>query len=66
MDNRCYCGREHCTIDKIIWIVERGAAWAFQQAMGLIWYYINSHPRMAELGRSTLNRIVMAPEFSTK
>ena len=45
---------------------ERGGAWAFQQAMGLVWYYINSHPGMAELGRSTLHRIVTAREFSVK
>lgn len=42
---------------------ERGAAWAFQQAIGLVWYYLDSHPGMTELGRSTLNRIVMALEF---
>jgi aminoglycoside phosphotransferase (APT) family kinase protein len=36
----------------------RGAAWAFQQSMGLVWYYDRTHPGMAELGRSTLARIV--------
>lgn len=36
----------------------RGAAWAFQQAMGLVWYYENSNPGMAQLGRSTLARIL--------
>ncbi|MBB4146194.1 aminoglycoside phosphotransferase family protein [Rhizobium rhizoryzae] len=49
--------------DDVEW--ERGAAWAFQQAMGLVWYYLDSHPGMAELGRSTLNRITTAPEFSS-
>ncbi len=37
---------------------KRGAAWAFQQAMGLVWYYHISNPAMAELGRSTLARLL--------
>jgi aminoglycoside phosphotransferase (APT) family kinase protein len=37
---------------------QRGAAWAFQQAMGLVWYYRTSNPAMSALGRSTLTRIV--------
>ena len=28
----------------------RGAAWAFQQAMGLGWYYVDSNPTMSALG----------------
>jgi aminoglycoside phosphotransferase (APT) family kinase protein len=36
---------------------QRGAAWAFQQAMGLVWYYRTSSPAMSALGRSTLSRI---------
>lgn len=36
----------------------RGAAWAFQQAMGLVWYYRESNPGMSALGRSTLHRIL--------
>lgn len=36
----------------------RGAAWAFQQAMGLVWYYRESNPAMAELGRTTLSRLL--------
>ena len=39
----------------------RGRAWAFQQAMGLVWYYVESNPVMAELGRSTLDRLVQPP-----
>lgn len=38
----------------------RGAAWAFHQAMGLVWYYESSNPTMSELGRSTLDRIFEA------
>ena len=37
---------------------ERGAAWAFQQAAGAYWYYRHSNPTMAEMGRTTLNRLV--------
>ncbi len=39
----------------------RGRAWAFEQAMGLVWYYVESNPVMAELGRSTLDRLVQPP-----
>jgi aminoglycoside phosphotransferase (APT) family kinase protein len=36
---------------------ERGKAWAFQQAMGLVWYYAETNPIMSRLGRVTLDRI---------
>jgi aminoglycoside phosphotransferase (APT) family kinase protein len=39
---------------------ERGKAWAFQQAMGLVWYYVDSNPSMSRIGRITLNRILNA------
>jgi len=35
----------------------RGAAWAFQQAMGLVWYYVETNPTMSAIGRRTLARI---------
>jgi aminoglycoside phosphotransferase (APT) family kinase protein len=41
----------------------RGAAWAFAQSMGLVWYYRESNPGMAELGRSTLLRLVTDPDL---
>jgi aminoglycoside phosphotransferase (APT) family kinase protein len=41
----------------------RGAAWAFQQAVGLVWYYQRSNPVMSALGRSTLSRILDAMEI---
>jgi aminoglycoside phosphotransferase (APT) family kinase protein len=44
---------------------QRGAAWAFQQAMGLVWYYRTSNPGMAQLGRSTLTRILNDDELSS-
>ncbi|GAA1337446.1 aminoglycoside phosphotransferase family protein [Arthrobacter roseus] len=40
-----------------------GAAWAFQQAMGLVWYYRDSNPGMSALGRSTLDRLTSDPEI---
>jgi hypothetical protein len=39
---------------------ERGQAWAFQQAMGLVWYYAETNPVMSRLGRVTLDRIQSA------
>jgi aminoglycoside phosphotransferase (APT) family kinase protein len=36
---------------------ERGKAWAFEQAMGLVWYYADSNPVMSRIGRRTLERI---------
>ncbi|RKR74941.1 aminoglycoside phosphotransferase family protein [Frondihabitans australicus] len=36
----------------------RGAAWALQQSMGLVWYYRESNPGMSALGRSTLARLL--------
>lgn len=42
--------------DDLEW--ERGKAWAFQQAMGLVWYYAETNPTMSLLGRTTLDRIM--------
>jgi aminoglycoside phosphotransferase (APT) family kinase protein len=39
---------------------ERSKAWAFEQAMGLVWYYADSNPVMSRLGRTTLDRIMSA------
>ena len=47
--------REYLGSDEVEW--QRGAAWAFIQAMGLPWYYRTSNPQMAALGRSTLARL---------
>lgn len=35
----------------------RGMAWAFQQAMGLVWYYAETNPVMSRWGRRTLDRL---------
>ncbi len=37
---------------------QRGRAWALVQAIGLGWYYTDTNPTMAALGRSTLARVV--------
>lgn len=42
----------------------RGAAWAFQQAIGLGWYYEESNPDMSALGLSTLRRLLGDRELS--
>ncbi|MEU4794785.1 aminoglycoside phosphotransferase family protein [Streptomyces sp. NPDC023327] len=42
--------------DDLEW--ERGKAWAFEQAMGLVWYYVESNPTMSRTGRRTLDRIL--------
>ncbi|MCO1661066.1 aminoglycoside phosphotransferase family protein [Pseudonocardia humida] len=36
----------------------RGRAWAFAQAMGLVWYYARSSPALSRLGRRTLERLL--------
>jgi aminoglycoside phosphotransferase (APT) family kinase protein len=42
--------------DDLEW--ERGKAWAFQQAMGAVWYYVESNPTMSRMGQRTLDRIL--------
>ncbi|OBB24288.1 aminoglycoside phosphotransferase [Mycolicibacterium peregrinum] len=37
---------------------ERGKAWAFEQAIGAVWYYVDSNPIFSQVGRRTLERIV--------
>ncbi|MEU8542266.1 aminoglycoside phosphotransferase family protein [Streptomyces sp. NPDC048717] len=41
---------------------ERGKAWAFQQAMGVVWYYAESNPTLSGMGRRTLGRILASME----
>lgn len=50
--------RDLLSVDDLQW--ERGMAWAFQQAMGLVWYYESTNPTMSDLGRRTLERILAA------
>ena len=42
--------------DELEW--QRGKAWALEQAMGAIWYYVESNPAMSLMGRCTLERIL--------
>ncbi len=43
---------------------ERGKAWAFEQAMGAVWYYDESNPPMSRMGRRTLEEILADSERS--
>ena len=38
----------------------RGTAWAFAQAIGLVWYYAESNPPVSRWGRRTLDQICAA------
>lgn len=48
--------REALQCNDVQWL--RGMAWAFQQSMGLVWYYAKSNPTMSSWGRRTLDRLV--------
>jgi aminoglycoside phosphotransferase (APT) family kinase protein len=48
--------REDLGCDDLEW--ERGKAWAFEQAMGAVWYYVESNPAMSHMGQRTLERIL--------
>jgi aminoglycoside phosphotransferase (APT) family kinase protein len=39
----------------------RGQAWAFEQAMGAAWYYLDTNPAMSLMGRRTIQRILADP-----
>ncbi|MDA0566360.1 phosphotransferase [Streptomonospora sp. S1-112] len=47
--------REALDCDGAEW--ERGRAWAFEQAIGLVWYYLHSNPPISRMGLRTLRRI---------
>jgi len=42
--------------DHLEW--ERGKAWAFEQAIGAVWYYVRTNPAMCRMGQRTLERIL--------
>jgi aminoglycoside phosphotransferase (APT) family kinase protein len=48
--------RDDLQSDDLEW--ERGKAWGFVQAMGLVWYYQASNPRMSHMGRRTIERVL--------
>ena len=47
--------RDDLGCDDLEW--ERGKAWAFEQALGAVWYYARSNPAMSRMGRRTLERL---------
>jgi aminoglycoside phosphotransferase (APT) family kinase protein len=51
--------RDDLGCDDLEW--ERGRAWAYAQAIGLVWYYVQSNPVMSRLGRRTLDRLLLTP-----
>jgi aminoglycoside phosphotransferase (APT) family kinase protein len=48
--------RDDLGCDDLEW--QRGKAWAFQQAMGTVWYYVESNPVMSRMGHRTVERIL--------
>ena len=48
--------RDDLGCDELEW--ERGKAWAFEQSIGAVWYYIDSNQAMSRMGRRTLDRIM--------
>jgi aminoglycoside phosphotransferase (APT) family kinase protein len=50
--------RDELSCDDLEW--ERGKAWAFEQAMGAVWYYAQTNKAMSQMGRRTLERIAAA------
>ncbi len=55
LDNRAVF-RELLQVGDLEW--NRGAAWAFQQSMGLVWYYRQTNKIMSYLGQSTISRLL--------
>lgn len=49
--------RDDLGCDDLEW--ERGKAWAFEQSIGAVWYYVESNPAMSRMGRRTLDRIML-------
>jgi aminoglycoside phosphotransferase (APT) family kinase protein len=48
--------REELGCDDLEW--QRGKAWAFAQAMGAAWYYLETNPPMSHMGQVTLRRLM--------
>jgi aminoglycoside phosphotransferase (APT) family kinase protein len=48
--------RDDLDCDDLGW--ERGKAWAFEQAMGAVWYYVETNPAMSLMGQRTLQRLL--------
>ena len=50
--------RDELRVGDLAW--ERAKAWAFEQALGAVWYYVETNQAMAQMGERTLSRIVAA------
>jgi len=48
--------RAELQCDDLEW--ERSKAWAFQQALGAVWYYVGSNLNMHTMGHRTISRII--------
>ncbi|MET7950273.1 aminoglycoside phosphotransferase family protein [Micromonospora sp. NPDC005324] len=48
--------RDELGCDDLEW--ERSKAWSFEQALGAIWYYVETNPVMYDMGRLVLDRVV--------
>ncbi|MFD2077606.1 Predicted kinase, aminoglycoside phosphotransferase (APT) family [Actinopolymorpha cephalotaxi] len=48
--------RSELGCDDLEW--ERGKAWAFEQAMGVVWYYEHTNPAMSTMGLRTLAHLL--------
>ncbi len=48
--------RDYLGSDDLEW--ERGKAWAFVQAMRLVWYNVKSNPAMSRTGQRSLERML--------
>ncbi|MHB1988294.1 MAG: aminoglycoside phosphotransferase family protein [Acidimicrobiales bacterium] len=57
-DQRRAVFRAELASDDLEW--ERSKAWAFEQALGAVWYYLNTNAIMSQMGRTTLARILAA------
>lgn len=56
--------REALACDDLEW--ERSKAWAFEQAIGAVWYYLDTNPTMSSMGRRSLERIIADSVRSTR
>ena len=54
--------RDELQCDDLEW--KRGKAWAFEQALGLVWYYAHTNPSMSQTGRRTLDRIIVDEDLA--
>ena len=52
--------RDELLVGDLEW--ERSKAWAFEQALGAVWYYVDTNRTMAQMGQRTLTRIVAATQ----